>query len=41
MALTLIIMGIVLIAVSLLSLAYHVREPGDGGGPRPRQGHGG
>ena len=39
MALTLIIMGIVLIAVGLVSLVYHVHEPGDGGGPRPQQDH--
>jgi hypothetical protein len=39
MALTLIIIGIVLVAVSLVSLVYHVHEPGDGRGPRPHQGH--
>jgi hypothetical protein len=39
MTLTLIIMGIVLIAVGVVSLVHHVREPGDGGGPRSHQGH--
>jgi hypothetical protein len=39
MALTLIIIGIVLIAVSLVSLVYHVHAPGDGGGSRSHQGH--